>query len=174
MLNSPYMHEDSPNNIGIVVTLKDPPPSFRSNVQRSKRGKTFNNPKYTAFRRLLQFATTERIIQKFGSSFEPWTGPVGLAIDFNYPLTKDTPRSVREKLGSAGAIRKTTTPDVDNIGKGVLDALQGVLYEKDSQVTDLVYNKRYTDTHCPHVGILAWRCEELETYDEDDDEYDEE
>ena len=38
-----------------------------------------------------------------------------------------------------------TRPDVDNIAKTILDGMQGVVFENDSQVTYLVVTKKYAD-----------------------------
>ena len=42
-----------------------------------------------------------------------------------------------------GLIRPHKKPDVDNIAKVVLDALNGLVYTDDKQVTDLRVRKRY-------------------------------
>ena len=34
--------------------------------------------------------------------------------------------------------------DIDNVPKPILDALKGVVFEDDSQVTDLICRKRYS------------------------------
>lgn len=43
------------------------------------------------------------------------------------------------------AHRMTSRPDVDNIAKSVLDALNGVAYEDDKQIDTLTVSKEYTD-----------------------------
>jgi Holliday junction resolvase RusA-like endonuclease len=45
-------------------------------------------------------------------------------------------------------IPKATKPDLDNLGKGVLDALQGIVFENDSQIWEYksirkVYGSRF-------------------------------
>jgi Holliday junction resolvase RusA-like endonuclease len=44
-------------------------------------------------------------------------------------------------------------PDVDNLYKTVSDACEGVVYLNDSQITDLVIGKRYSDT--PRVEVTV-------------------
>lgn len=48
--------------------------------------------------------------------------------------------------------RPTTKPDADNCAKLVTDALNGLLYRDDAQITDLVVRKRYAET--PHTEIV--------------------
>ncbi len=42
-------------------------------------------------------------------------------------------------------IRPTTTPDIDNILKAIFDGLNGVAYEDDKQIVEVVANKYYSD-----------------------------
>lgn len=54
------------------------------------------------------------------------TGPLAATIVFFYPRPKSKPH----------AVWKDTTPDFDNIGKNVCDALEGIIYRNDSQIAD--------------------------------------
>jgi Holliday junction resolvase RusA-like endonuclease len=63
------------------------------------------------------------------------------------------------KIGSRAILLKDCPPavgrvDVDNIAKGALDALNGVLWKDDAQVADLRVRKVYTD--CPRTEITVW------------------
>ena len=71
--------------------------------------------------------------------------PNGVRADIN--IYKHIPESyskkkVREILN--GNIHLITKPDVDNVAKSILDALNGFAYEDDSQVYDLHIRKEYT------------------------------
>lgn len=74
---------------------------------------------------------------------KPWTGAVQLSITIRRSIpkswTKDQQRDARE-----GLIRPTSTPDWDNYGKLVSDALNGLFYEDDAQVVDAMVSKHYT------------------------------
>ena len=65
------------------------------------------------------------------------------------------PQSWTKKKRAAalsGAYPHITKPDADNLGKAILDALNGIIYADDSQVTDCHVIKGYADT--PGVDIL--------------------
>lgn len=47
----------------------------------------------------------------------------------------------------------TTRPDVQNFEKGVLDSLNHVIYEDDSQIVDLILRKRYACSQQDRVGM---------------------
>lgn len=48
----------------------------------------------------------------------------------------------------------TIKPDLDNLAKAILDALNGVAYEDDAQVSDLHISRRWGETDSVRVRIL--------------------
>ena len=63
--------------------------------------------------------------------------PVGLKIDFLFEIPKSWSKSKKES-----AKWHTSRPDSDNLAKTVKDALNGVLYDDDSQVAWMQVSKR--------------------------------
>lgn len=59
-----------------------------------------------------------------------------------YPIPKSFTKRKRQ-LAEEGQIRPKVKPDVDNIAKAVLDALNGVGYADDKQVVAFSISKRY-------------------------------
>lgn len=68
---------------------------------------------------------------------DPMHMPLFLKIDFFFPR----PSNKRWKKQAMPREWKTTRPDLDNLIKGVKDALSGVLWTDDSQVVDLRVGK---------------------------------
>lgn len=64
----------------------------------------------------------------------PWQGPVSLSVMFTMPRPKSLPKKVQHHVKK---------PDLDKLLRTVKDALKGVIYHDDSQVTDVVMSKRY-------------------------------
>lgn len=60
--------------------------------------------------------------------------PIGVAIE----LLIERPASVKR-------VYPSVRPDADNMGKLVLDALNGLVYKDDAQICDLIIKKRYSD-----------------------------
>lgn len=63
-------------------------------------------------------------------------------------VLKKIPKSYAKKKTAAilnGGVCLISKPDVDNVAKSVLDALNGVAYEDDTQVCNLHIEKHYTD-----------------------------
>ena len=54
-----------------------------------------------------------------------------------------------------GILLPTTKPDIDNLSKGIMDALNGVIWKDDSQVVELLLSKIYDDEHYADVEIIT-------------------
>jgi Holliday junction resolvase RusA-like endonuclease len=52
----------------------------------------------------------------------------------------------------AGEIKPTGRPDLDNVIKSILDALNGVAYSDDSAVISVTAEKRYAEN--PRVDVM--------------------
>lgn len=69
-------------------------------------------------------------------------GPLKITINAYYEPPKSTSKKQRTAM-LEGAIKPTKKPDIDNIAKVVLDALNGIAYRDDTQVIELIVNKSY-------------------------------
>jgi Holliday junction resolvase RusA-like endonuclease len=74
----------------------------------------------------------------------PIQGQVTLSITAYVPIPKSMPK--RDQRDAVEGIKHPVTrPDADNYAKAALDGCNGILFKDDSQVTDLVVRKRYSD-----------------------------
>lgn len=69
--------------------------------------------------------------------------PVAVKIIAGYGIPKSTSKVKAERM-LAGEIRPTKKPDADNVAKAICDALNGLAYHDDSQITMLCVSKHYT------------------------------
>ena len=83
--------------------------------------------------------------------FQPFSGPVTALIDIFVRMPTSLPKKARE-----GA-RPTKKPDVDNFAKTVLDAAEGIVYLRDSQVVMLRAEKHYAPFGTPPYWSLRFR-----------------
>ena len=72
---------------------------------------------------------------------EKLNGQIWARMTAYFTIPKSVPKKHR-----AGMIWYDKKPDVDNIAKSVLDALQGIAYDDDKQIVTLIIDKRYGDT----------------------------
>lgn len=84
---------------------------------------------------------------KEAKDFEPSKRPVSIHIEVDYKLAKSTPKYVVDEVTySDHDYVPQTKPDIDNIAKSVLDALNGVAYIDDKQVYSLTCDKFFDTT----------------------------
>lgn len=76
-------------------------------------------------------------------TMEPFTGPLAVSITFYMP-TKDKKRWV----GS-----HTMRPDLDNLCKAVVDALNGIVWQDDAIITRMIIEKTWARTGSVEVTV---------------------
>ncbi len=74
---------------------------------------------------------------------EYFEGPIRINVEFRMPIPKSTTKKLREKMLS-GEVKHTKKPDTDNLLKAVTDALNGLAFKDDSQITRIVATKHYS------------------------------
>lgn len=75
---------------------------------------------------------------------EPITGQVLVCVTAYVAIPKSMPK--RDQRAAVDGIKHPVTrPDADNYAKAALDGCNGILFKDDSQVTDLIVRKRYSD-----------------------------
>jgi len=92
----------------------------------------------------------ECYLDQIGTKFE---GALQVKITAFCPIPKSTSKKNRAKM-LAGEIKCTKKPDIDNIAKIILDALNGVAYEDDKQVISIEVNKMYGEVPKVAVSLL--------------------
>lgn len=92
-------------------------------------------------------ANWEATVRDFGSRAmrdaerwgQPMVGPIAIRITAVYPR----PGSITRKSRPNPECAKGTKPDYDNIAKAITDALNGIVYADDGQISDAIVHKRY-------------------------------
>lgn len=94
--------------------------------------------------RTFEEKTKMAFINKYNIVTEPSYEPFKV----NITVIIRPPKSTSKKRMSELMERPyTNKPDIDNIAKSILDALNGIVYKDDSQVTDLSIIKKYGEDH---------------------------
>lgn len=113
------------------------PPVAKGRPRFGKHG-TYTPPKTAAYEQLVRACY---LAQCGGQKL---TGALQVSLLALFPIPKSAPKKARAEMLSGGKL-PDKKPDLDNIAKAVLDALNGVAYGDDAQVTDLLARKRYGD-----------------------------
>ena len=94
---------------------------------------------------------------KFQYKQEPLTGPLKVELKFFRHVQSSLSKKERE-LRLSGSHRPVVKPDTDNYIKSTLDGLNGLLWEDDNQIVDLIAHKYYSDK--PRVEIEVTKLDE--------------
>ena len=95
---------------------------------------------------------------KFQYKQAPLTGPLMVELNFFRHILSSISKKERA-LRLSGSRRPVVKPDTDNYIKSTLDGLNGLLWEDDNQIVDLVAHKYYSDK--PRVEIEVTQLNEL-------------
>ena len=94
----------------------------------------------------------------FMSTYKTWNiqnfanKPLKVIINVYMPIPKSFSKKKYEQA-LKGEIRPVVKPDCDNIAKNINDALNGIVYPDDKQITCLTVNKFYSESELVRVKI---------------------
>ena len=114
--------------------------------ERPRKGKYgFYTPKGTQ--------DSEKLIRQHYKAYgcKKLSGALGMKITAHLPIPKGGSKATKQKMVQ-GYIRPVTRPDLDNYIKTVMDALNGVAYDDDSQIVKVIAEKVYVDGN-PYTEI---------------------
>lgn len=115
-----------------IIIPGEPIPKGRPRMTRT--GHTYTPARTRRYEKAIADAWREQ-------SGEHLTGAIRAAIRAYFKIPSSQKKAVQEKMG-AGLIRPTKRPDLDNIIK-ILDALNGLAYDDDSQIVEIRAEKFY-------------------------------
>ncbi len=84
---------------------------------------------------------------------KPIESPLDVSIVFYMPIPKSITKKAKEAI-EQGKTKHIKKPDLDNMAKAVLDALNGLAYKDDSQIVSLTLYKTYSEQPRTEVKIM--------------------
>ena len=102
----------------------------------------------------------EELVQRYARQALFGAKPLGVPVYVKLYLYLPVPKSWSKKkkeMALNGEVLPTGRPDKDNFEKAIYDALNGIAWEDDSQITDSFTKKRYSLTPHAHVEVLPIR-----------------
>lgn len=139
--------------IKIVIPLE---PVAQSRPRFARRGKfvtTYDPPKSMTYKKQVRMIAH----QQYRDEPIAKGNPLILQVTFYRSIQKSLSKAEHERR-LKGDILPFVKPDIDNYFKAVTDALTGVIWADDNQITDVKMSKRYSDS--PRTEIIIWRVEE--------------
>jgi len=109
--------------------------------------------------------TTEDYEKKIRSAWikangsDPIAGAVTVRIHLGMPIPKSSTKAARLKMLERKQV-PVTKPDIDNLAKSILDAINGVAYKDDNQIVTLLVKKYYAEVPFAKVIVEDWKPKE--------------
>ncbi|WP_107839518.1 RusA family crossover junction endodeoxyribonuclease [Metasolibacillus meyeri] len=75
---------------------------------------------------------------------EPLQGALRLEVDIYVMPPKKYHTKPKQALIARGELRPVTKPDIENLLKGIMDGMTGIIYRDDAQIVELVARKWYS------------------------------
>ena len=144
------------NKHGMTITLVvngEPVPQGRPRF--SSHGgfvKAFDPKKSVDYKNLIKAYTKD--VYANMPSFKPFDDAISIDVNVFRNIPKSFSKKARE-AALAALIRPTTRPDGDNYLKGVLDALNGILWTDDARIVDMSCHKYYSEHPRLEVTICS-------------------
>lgn len=129
-------------------------PQVQGNHRISRTGHTYDaNKKLAPWRHKVALVARQAMNRQ---RMAPMDGPVHLDIEFAMPRTKAMKTDPPPPM--------TQRPDSSKLQRAIEDALTGIVYQDDSQITHLtVHKRRHLLTEQPHARITATPAESTPT-----------
>lgn len=121
-------------------------PTAKGRPRMTLEGHTYTPHKTVEYENLVRLEYNR---QCNGFRFGP-DAPLCVHITAYYPIPQSTSRKKRQLMISH-QLRPMKRPDVDNVVKAILDALNEIAYHDDAQVVDCIVSKFFDDA--PRVVI---------------------
>jgi Holliday junction resolvase RusA-like endonuclease len=109
-------------------------------VRMTSRGKFVKEDaqRYLDYKKLVYYS----VLEQLAGVYDPIDGAVLIHVNFYMPIPASWPKYKKE---AAPGEFCTTKPDVDNLVKGLLDALNGLLWVDDNRIVAMAAYKVYAD-----------------------------
>lgn len=120
---------------------------------RKGRNGFYPDPDSEKYKKIVQSYAQEAIL-KAGSHNFPISGPVSMEMFFCIPIPRSWSKKATEQAQN-GMIKHTFKPDLDNLEKIVMDALNKLVYVDDAQVCEKNTRKEYAPASTPAGTFVA-------------------
>lgn len=84
---------------------------------------------------------------------ETLSGAISVILTFIMPIPKSATKKKKEMIYS-GTMLHTKKPDLDNLEKFILDCLNGIAFDDDSQIVNMTSTKVYGDEPRTEIVII--------------------
>ena len=142
--NSPFMNY--PDNQFVMFNIPGKPRA-KARPRFTQKGHAYTPGNTTEYENWVR----DCYFREYGTEREMLKGELVAELVAYFPIAESKSKGTKQ-LMEEDQIRPKSRPDLDNIAKAVLDALNQIAYKDDSQVVALKVEKKYA--HEPRVEVL--------------------
>ena len=133
----------------IIININGLEPVAKGRARSAKSGHHYTPTKTRKFEEAVRLSA---IAQMRRNGYKILSAGVLVDIVLRFPIPSSWPKWKKE-MALNGELDHTTKPDSSNVCKAIEDALNGVVWNDDSQIVDSTVMKRYSST--PGIIVCA-------------------
>ena len=116
----------------------DVKPMAKQSFRTTRTGQKYLDASVIKYRKAIR---NMAIAQMRNQKAEKIEGAVNMNIIYAFRRPQSLSKKERNEIDNGKIVPKTTKPDIDNLTKAILDALNGIVWKDDAQVTQINIQK---------------------------------
>ena len=129
----------------------DVKPMAKQSFRTTRTGNKYLDPSVIKYRKTIR---NMAIAQMRNQKAERIEGAVNMNIIYAFRRPKSLSKKERSEIDGGKTVPKTTKPDIDNLTKAILDALNGIAWKDDAQVAQINIQKIWSTKD--QIEIEIW------------------
>jgi len=113
-------------------------PMAKQSFRTTRTGQKYLDASVIKYRKAIR---NMAILQMRKQKAEKIEGAVNMNIIYAFRRPQSLSKKERNEIDGGKTVPKTTKPDIDNLTKAILDALNGIVWKDDAQVTQINIQK---------------------------------
>ena len=113
-------------------------PMAKQSFRTTRSGQKYLDPSVIKYRKAIR---NMAILQMQKQKAEKIEGAVNMNIIYAFRRPQSLSKKERNEIDNGKIVPKTTKPDIDNLTKAILDALNGIVWKDDAQVAQINIQK---------------------------------
>ena len=126
-------------------------PMAKQSFRTTRTGNKYLDASVIKYRKAIR---NMAIAQMRNQKAERIEGAVNMNIIYAFRRPKSLSKKERNEIDGGKTVPKTTKPDIDNLTKAILDALNGIAWNDDAQVSEIKAKKIWSKQDQIEVKIM--------------------
>ena len=127
-------------------------PMAKQSFRTTRSGQKYLDPSVIKYRKAIR---NMAIAQMRNQKAEKIEGAVNMNIVYAFRRPQSLSKKERNEIDGGKTVPKTTKPDIDNLTKAILDALNGIVWKDDAQVAQINIQKIWSAKD--QIEIEIWK-----------------